>query len=84
LSQTAVLDAPAKDCNYTYRDAITLLSDGLNTQDRWYTDAASIDTRQQILCKNAKDPRITVYTIQVNTSTHRIDIVGVVLVSERS
>jgi Flp pilus assembly protein TadG len=68
LSQTTPLNAPAKDSNYTYKDAIILLSDGLNTQDRWYSDAASIDARQEKLCKNAKDAGITVYTIQVNTS----------------
>jgi hypothetical protein len=28
------------------------LSDGLNTQDRWYTDAASIDTRQAQSCRH--------------------------------
>src|SRR5262249_36218955 len=40
-------NAPAKDtANYTYKDAIVLLSDGLNTQNRWYSDADSIDTRQ--------------------------------------
>jgi hypothetical protein len=69
LAQTAPLNAPAKDPNYTNVDAIILLSDGLNTQDRWYTDAASIDARQTILCNNAKAAGVTVYTIQVNTST---------------
>jgi len=44
-----------------------LLSDGLNTQNRWYSDAASIDARQKILCDNAKAAGITIYTIQVNT-----------------
>ena len=28
---------PAKDPNYTYSQVIILLTDGLNTQDRWYT-----------------------------------------------
>ncbi|QDW38307.1 TadE/TadG family protein [Bradyrhizobium sp. KBS0727] len=69
LAQTAPLNAPAKDPAYTYKDAIILLSDGLNTQDRWYTDAASIDVRQSILCTNAKAASVTVYTIQVNTSS---------------
>ncbi|MHB8270497.1 TadE/TadG family type IV pilus assembly protein [Bradyrhizobium sp.] len=68
LSQTAPLNAPAKDPNYTYKDAIILLSDGLNTQDRWYYTASQIDARQKILCDNAKNAGITVYTIQVNTS----------------
>jgi Flp pilus assembly protein TadG len=63
-------NAPAKDtANYDYRDAIVLLSDGLNTQNRWYTNAGDIDTRQQKLCDAAKKPpnNITIYTVQVNT-----------------
>lgn len=67
LAQTLPLNAPAKDPSYTYRDAIILLSDGLNTQDRWYTNAAQIDARQKILCDNAKAGGITIYTIQLNT-----------------
>jgi hypothetical protein len=69
LSPTAPLNAPAKDPSYTYKDAIILLSDGLNTEDRWYSNAAQIDARQMILCDNAKNAGITVYTIQVNTHT---------------
>ena len=29
---------PAKDPNYKYQQVIILLTDGLNTQDRWYTE----------------------------------------------
>jgi Flp pilus assembly protein TadG len=68
LTQSAPLNAPAKDPNYTYKDAIILLSDGLNTQNRWYSNASQIDARQKILCDNAKNAGITVYTVQVNTS----------------
>ena len=50
-----------------YKDAIVLLSDGLNTQNRWYSNAAQIDARQKILCDNAKAAGITIYTVQVNT-----------------
>src|SRR4051794_23227252 len=74
LTQSAPLNAPAKDANYTYKDAIILLSDGLNTEDRWpsYGNGmvqynGQIDARQKILCDNAKNAGITVYTIQVNT-----------------
>jgi Flp pilus assembly protein TadG len=69
LASTAPLNAPAKEAAYTYKDAIILLSDGLNTQDRWYTDATSIDNRQKTLCSNAKAAGITIYTIQVNTGS---------------
>jgi len=37
--------APAMDPNYKYQQVIILLTDGLNTQDRWYTDQRSIDDR---------------------------------------
>lgn len=67
LTQSDPYNAPAKDPNYTYKDAIVLLSDGLNTQNRWYSNAAQIDARQKILCDNAKAAGITVYTVQVNT-----------------
>lgn len=67
LTQSDPFNAPAKDPNYTYKDAIVLLSDGLNTQNRWYSNAAQIDARQKILCDNAKAAGITVYTIHVNT-----------------
>ena len=69
LTAGVPLNAPAKEAGYTYKDAIILLSDGMNTQDRWYSDANSIDARQKILCANAKAANITVYTIQVNTGT---------------
>ncbi|HWP14254.1 MAG TPA: pilus assembly protein [Xanthobacteraceae bacterium] len=59
--------APAKDPNYIYNDVIILLTDGLNTQDRWYTDQASIDARQQTTCDNVNAANINLYTIQVNT-----------------
>ena len=58
---------PAMDPNYTYQTVIILLTDGLNTQDRWYTDQGSIDARQQLTCNNIKAAGITLYTIQVNT-----------------
>ena len=59
--------APAMDPNYTYSQVIILLTDGLNTQDRWYTSQSSIDARQQLTCNNIKAAGITLYTIQVNT-----------------
>jgi uncharacterized protein YegL len=58
---------PAMDPYYQYNQVIILLSDGLNTQDRWYSTASSIDARQQKTCDNLKAANITVYTVQVNT-----------------
>ena len=78
------LNTPAEDSNSTYNRVIILLSDGLNTEDRWpdYGDGSSqasgnpIDARQTLQCQNlqaAKDskgaPMFTIYTIQVNTSS---------------
>jgi hypothetical protein len=60
-------NAPAKDPNYTYKDAIILLTDGFNTQNRWYSNASQIDARQKILCDNAKAANITIYTVQLDT-----------------
>ncbi len=60
-------NAPAKDPNYKYRDVIILLTDGLNTQNRWYSDQGRIDDRQQVTCNNIKAAGVTLYTIQVNT-----------------
>jgi Flp pilus assembly protein TadG len=59
--------APTMDPNYQYNQVIILLTDGLNTQDRWYTDQASIDARQQLTCNNVRATGITLYTVQVNT-----------------
>jgi hypothetical protein len=61
------ITAPAMDPNYTYSQVIILLTDGLNTQDRWYTNQSSIDARQTLTCSNIKAAGITLYTIQVNT-----------------
>ncbi|MEP7031640.1 MAG: VWA domain-containing protein, partial [Pseudolabrys sp.] len=65
----APFTVPAKDPNYQYTQAIILLTDGLNTQDRWYTSQSSIDTRQQKTCDNLKVAGIVVYTVQVNTGS---------------
>jgi Flp pilus assembly protein TadG len=58
---------PAEDPSYVYSHVIILLSDGLNTQNRWYTSATSIDARQRMTCDNIKSAGITIYTVQVNT-----------------
>jgi hypothetical protein len=49
---------------------IILLSDGLNTQDRWYGDgsnqSSSVDDRMTKVCTAAKAAGITIYTIYVD------------------
>jgi Flp pilus assembly protein TadG len=68
--------APVKDSNYTYTDVIILLSDGLNTWDRWYGNGSAIntsvdyrmyDTTGRGTCANIKTAGVTIYTVQVNT-----------------
>jgi Flp pilus assembly protein TadG len=68
------LTAPAKDSNYKYTDVIILMSDGLNTQNRWSSDQATIDKRMYDpnnngvgTCANIKNAGVTLYTVQVNT-----------------
>lgn len=61
--------APQKESAYVYQDYIVLLSDGLNTQNRWYTNASDIDARQALLCQKIKDSGAVVFTIQVNISS---------------
>jgi Flp pilus assembly protein TadG len=58
---------PAMDPNYQYSQVIILMSDGLNTENRWYTNASSVDAREAMACTNAKAAGITIYAIQVNT-----------------
>jgi Flp pilus assembly protein TadG len=63
----APFTVPAKDPNYQYKEIIILLSDGLNTENRWSNSAGPIDTRQAITCNNVKNAGITLYTVHVNT-----------------
>ena len=68
---------PAKDTNYTYKEVIIFMSDGLNTQNRWngngYDVSTSVDNRMYYAtggvgtCKNIKDSGVTIYAVQVNT-----------------
>jgi Flp pilus assembly protein TadG len=68
------LTAPAKDSNYTYKEIIILMSDGLNTEDRWWQSQNSVDKRMYDssnsgvgTCANIKAAGVTIYSIQVNT-----------------
>jgi Flp pilus assembly protein TadG len=59
--------APANDV----QQAIILLSDGLNTQNRWNGNGSDVspevDARMALVCANVKAAGIQVYAIQVNT-----------------
>ncbi|MBV8792491.1 MAG: pilus assembly protein [Pseudolabrys sp.] len=77
LTGLGPFSAPAEDSNYTYQHVMILLTDGLNTQNRWYgdggtvgsSDDAKIDAREALTCANFKAASTTniLYTIQVNT-----------------
>ncbi|MDP3545962.1 MAG: pilus assembly protein TadG-related protein [Phreatobacter sp.] len=67
LTEGLPMNAPAQDPTYTYKKVIILLSDGINTESRFYTRATQIDARQRLMCDAIKAAGITIYTIQVNT-----------------
>jgi hypothetical protein len=58
---------PPMDKSYDYQQTIILLTDGLNTANRWYEDQNPIDAREKMTCDSIKAAGITLYTIQVNT-----------------
>jgi Flp pilus assembly protein TadG len=72
LSQSLPLSAPTPPANTG--KVIILLTDGLNTQDRWSNTQSYIDAREQVLCQNIKNAGITIYTVLVmagDSSTSR-------------
>jgi Flp pilus assembly protein TadG len=68
LTNTGPFNAPALPSNTS--QYIILISDGLNTQDRWYGDgsnqASQVDAREALACTNAKSAGFTIYTIYVD------------------
>ena len=58
---------PAEDPKFVYTKVIILLTDGLNTQNRWSTSQSTIDAREKKTCDNVNAAGITLYTVQVNT-----------------
>jgi Mg-chelatase subunit ChlD len=65
LTTNSPLAVPPKDSNYKYEDAIILLTDGQNTQNRFTSSQWSIDQRMQAACNNVKSAGITMYTVLV-------------------
>jgi hypothetical protein len=72
LTPGAPYSTPAIPSNTT--QFIILLSDGLNTQDRWWGNGSTesttqdgyIDARENSTCTNAKAAGITIYSLYVN------------------
>jgi Flp pilus assembly protein TadG len=65
LTTNSPLAVPSKDGNYKYEDAIILLTDGLNTENRFTSSESSIDKRMEVACNNVKNAGVTVYTVLV-------------------
>lgn len=58
---------PAEGPGYKYQKVIVLMSDGLNTENRWSTNVNTINARQATMCDAIKTQGIIVHAIQVNT-----------------
>jgi len=65
LTSSSPLAVPSKDTNYKYEDAIILITDGMNTQNRFTSSETSIDQRMAATCNNVKATGVTVYTARV-------------------
>jgi Mg-chelatase subunit ChlD len=67
LTQGDPLNAPAQDPEA--QNVIVLLSDGLNTQNRWdgngVQQSTAVDDRMALACANAKAANVTIYTVLV-------------------
>ena len=71
LTEGAPLNMPPIDTSdgIPTKKIIILLTDGLNTQNRWTSDQDTIDQRTQTACDNVKGADIVLYTVQVNTGS---------------
>lgn len=69
LQLTSPIPAPAKEANYEYQDAIILLSDGDNTENRFNgngsNSSSAVDGRMSKVCAAAKAAGVTIYTVLV-------------------
>ena len=64
LTNSAPLNSGALPA--TTQKIIILLSDGLNTQNRWSSTQSDIDDREKVACDNAKRDNVLIYTIFVD------------------
>jgi hypothetical protein len=51
---------------------IILLTDGLNTENRWTTSQSAIDARTAKVCSNIKAAGITIYTVLVRVGSSSV------------
>jgi len=73
LTSGEPLNAPGKGPDTD--QVIILLSDGMNTQNRFSSTQADIDARQAKLCENIKAAGIIIFAVQVNTGTDPLSTV---------
>jgi Flp pilus assembly protein TadG len=67
IKATLPLPVPSLAPGYEYDNVVILLTDGLNTQNRWTTSQSTIDLRTKKACDTIKADAITIYSVQVNT-----------------
>jgi len=76
LKSTSPLNAPPKSASYDYQDAIILLSDGVNTMNRFAGDGTShstdVDDRMSKVCDAAKADKVIIYTVLVIDGTESV------------
>ena len=60
---------PPQEPGFRYKEIIILLTDGMNTQNRWTSSQSAIDARERIACGAIKAAKIDVFTVQVNTGS---------------
>jgi len=65
LSPTAPFTNGAAFTDTTVSKYMIVLTDGLNTQNRWTTTSSQIDARTALACTNAKASGITVFTVRL-------------------
>jgi Flp pilus assembly protein TadG len=72
LTQDSPLFAPPLEPNYKYQQVIILMSDGMNTRNRWERNEVEIDKRMTQVCANVKAAGITVYTVLVMAGNSKV------------
>ena len=65
LSPTAPFTNGAQFTDKTVNKYMIVLTDGLNTQNRWTTKSTDIDARTALACTAAKNLGITVFTVRL-------------------
>jgi Flp pilus assembly protein TadG len=63
LAPSGLFGAPAESPDLD--KVLIMLTDGLNTQNRWTTSQSSIDSRTATICNNIKASNIRIYTVRV-------------------